>query len=100
MSATAAISAAMPKARNLPDLEAARREAVNAIREMMGERLLHGGAIDGRADRDRRRERRVCWRWCNSGEVICPGRSVPLLRDDVTKSAPVANPISAKPAAK
>src|SRR5580692_8041111 len=28
----------------LPDLEAARREAVNTNREMLGERLLHGGA--------------------------------------------------------
>jgi hypothetical protein len=30
----------------LPDAEAARREAVNTSREILGERLLHGGALN------------------------------------------------------
>ena len=30
----------------LPDLEAARAEAASAIREMLGEWLLHGGGLD------------------------------------------------------
>jgi hypothetical protein len=31
-----------------PDTEAARREAINSNREMLSERLLHGGALDHR----------------------------------------------------
>jgi len=33
----------------LPDAEAARREAIATIREILGEALLHGGALDGRS---------------------------------------------------
>ena len=32
-----------------PDAEAARREAINAVREIMGEKLLHGGALNHRS---------------------------------------------------
>ena len=32
----------------LPDAEAARREAISSGREMLGEKLLHGGALDSR----------------------------------------------------
>jgi hypothetical protein len=32
----------------LPDVEAARREAINANREILGEKLLHGGALNSR----------------------------------------------------
>ena len=31
----------------LPDTEAARREAIAVIREILGETLLHGGALNG-----------------------------------------------------
>ena len=33
---------------DLPDLAAARREAINTSREMLGERLLHGGSLNNR----------------------------------------------------
>src|SRR5580693_1320717 len=33
---------------DLPDLEAARIEAISANREMLGERLLHGGSLNHR----------------------------------------------------
>jgi len=71
----------------LPDLESARREAVNANREMLGERLLHGGSLNHRqieiAD--------------DSGEILTViAASEVMFRDgewrsysdDVTKSAP------------
>ena len=32
----------------LPDVEAARREAISSSREMLGERMLHGGALNHR----------------------------------------------------
>ena len=72
---------------DLPDLEAARAEAVSANREMLGERLLHGGSLNHRqieiADQ--------------SGKVltVIPASDVMLrdgewlsYSDDVTKSAP------------
>ena len=31
---------------DFPDAEAARREAINLVREILGERLLHGGALN------------------------------------------------------
>ncbi len=33
---------------SLPDAEAARREAISTNREMLGERLLHGGSLNHR----------------------------------------------------
>jgi hypothetical protein len=81
----------------LPDLEAARREGISANREILGERLLHGGSLDSRqlqiAD--------------ESGAVLITLKTDDILRkdgqyrsfdDDVTKSAPVITPISPKPA--
>ena len=32
----------------LPDAEAARQEAISAGREILGEKLLHGGSLNGR----------------------------------------------------
>lgn len=76
----------------LPSLDAARAEAVNSNREMLGERILHGGIIGPRqieiAD--------------GTGEVLAAITITDVLMDrgqvrafsdDVTKSAPVA-PIS------
>ena len=37
-----------PEGQELPDLEAARREAINTNREMLGEKLLHGGSLNHR----------------------------------------------------
>jgi hypothetical protein len=79
----------------LPSLEAARREAISAHREILGEKLLHGGSLNSRqlqiAD--------------ESGTVLLTLETDDILRkdgqyrsfdDDVTKSAPVTNPVSAK----
>jgi hypothetical protein len=79
----------------LPDLAAARHEAINANREILGEKLLHGGALDDHqiqiAD--------------ESGSVLLTLRTEDVLRqdghyrvfeDDVTKSAPVTHPVSTK----
>ena len=80
----------------LPDLDAARQEAVNASRELIGERLLHGGAIDGReiqiAD-----ESDTVLAVVPSGEVLIQNGQFRSFSDDVTKSAPVTNPIFPKP---
>jgi hypothetical protein len=74
---------------DLPDLEAARREAINSNREMLGENLLHGGGLN-----NRRIE--IC---DDSGEVLATVDASDTLfkegqlrsfSDDVTKSAPNA----------
>ena len=83
---------------DLPDLEAARAEAVSTNREMLGERLLHGGSLNHRrieiAD--------------ESGNVLLEMEASDVLfrdgewrsySDDVTKSAPhgPAKPMETKP---
>lgn len=35
-----------PEGQELPNLESARREALNTAREMISERLLHGGSLN------------------------------------------------------
>ena len=86
---------------DLPDLEAARAEAVSANREMLGERLLHGGSLNHRqieiADE-------------NGKVLIIIGASEVMYRDgewrsysdDVTKSAPIgpSRPTETKPPAR
>ena len=44
----AAPSTATGRARNSPTPEAARREAISSSREMLSEKLLHGGSLNGR----------------------------------------------------
>src|SRR5580704_13394158 len=75
---------------DLPDLEAARREAVSTNREMLGENLLHGGSLD-----NRRIE--IC---DDKGNVLAMVDAEDTLfqeghlrsfKDDVTKSAPTAS---------
>ena len=71
----------------LPDLEAARREAVNTNREMLSERLLHGGAHHRRieiAD-----ENGEVLAMVNASEVVlAKDGQLRSFKDDVTKSAP------------
>ena len=80
----------------MPNLESAQTEAVNTIRELIGERLLHGGDIDGRqieiADKDGRVLAVV-----RSCDVIFQDGQFRSFSDDVTKSAPVTNPILENP---
>jgi hypothetical protein len=76
----------------LADLGAAKREAVSAAREMIGERVLHGGDIDGRiieiADEQDHMLDEVHFR-----DVLFEAGIARSYGDDVTKSAPVTNPI-------
>ena len=70
-----------------PDLEMARRDAVNTNREMLGERLLHGGAHHrlieiANADGD------VLAVVKASEVVLAKDGQLRAFKDDVTKSAP------------
>jgi hypothetical protein len=74
---------------DLPDLEAARHEAINSNREMLGENLLHGGSLD-------QRRIEIC---DDKGAVLATVDAEDTLfkegqlrsfKDDVTKSAPTA----------
>jgi hypothetical protein len=70
----------------LPDLEAAQHEAVNTNREMLGERLLHGGAHHRHieiAD-----ENGEVLAMVKASEVLFNDGQLRAFKDDVTKSAP------------
>lgn len=83
---------------DLPDLAAARREAVNASRELISERLLHGGAINDREIEIADVQGNVL-AVVKSSDVIYREGRFGSFSDDVTKSAPVTNPIPPKPSA-
>jgi hypothetical protein len=72
---------------DLPDLDAARKEAVSANREMLGERLLHGGHLDHRqieiADENGKVLAKI-----DANEVLFSDGKFRSYSDDVTKSAP------------
>ena len=71
---------------DLPDLEAARREAVNTNREMLGERLLHGGAHHRHIEiADENGEVLAV---VKASEVLFNDGQLRTFQDDVTKSAP------------
>ena len=78
----------------LPDLEAARAEAVNSNREMLGERLLHGGNLGPRqieiADESGKLLATI-----SAEEVLMHNGQLRAFSDDVTKSAPTAQISSA-----
>jgi hypothetical protein len=78
----------------LADASAARLEAVNSGREMLGERLLHGGAIDDRqiviAD-----ETGAVLDVVGADDVLFKDGQLRSYNDDVTQSAPIANPSNA-----
>jgi hypothetical protein len=71
----------------LPDLEAARREAASAIREMLGEWMLHGGGQHPQqieiAD-----ENGALVATLNTADVLFRDGEFRRYSDDVTKSAP------------
>ena len=72
---------------DLPNLDAARNEAISANREMLGERLLHGGSLNHRqieiADASGEILTIVA-----AGEVLFRDGEWRSYSDDVTKSAP------------
>ncbi len=84
----------------LPDLDAARTEAVSVNREMLGEHLLHGGHLDHRqieiAD-----ERGTILAKIDANDVLFRNGEYRSYSDDVTKSAPTgfARSTVKKPAA-
>ena len=69
------------------DLEAARREAANTNREMLGEHLLHGGSLNYRrieiAD-----DKGEVLAMVHANEVLSEDGQLRTFKDDVTKSAP------------
>lgn len=73
----------------LPGLDAARAEAVNSNREMLGERILHGGVIGPRmieiAD-----ENDTVLATITVTDVLIDRGQLRAFADDVTKSAPNA----------
>ncbi|MBV9548569.1 MAG: hypothetical protein JO256_02735 [Alphaproteobacteria bacterium] len=75
----------------LPDLEAARREAVNSNREMLGERLLHGGALNHRRIEITDESGDVLAA-VSAQDVLFRHGSFSSYEDDVTKSAPTITP--------
>jgi hypothetical protein len=75
----------------LPDAEAARREAINSSREMLGEKLLHGGSLNGRSIEIADETGHVV-DVVNSRDVLFRGGEFRTYADDVTQSAPTNSP--------
>jgi len=80
-----------PEGQELPDAEAARREAVSATREILGETLLHGGALNHRTIEIADEHGHVVGR-VNSRDVLFEGGEFRSYSDDVTQSAPANRP--------
>jgi hypothetical protein len=71
----------------LPDAEAARTEAISSSREMLGERLLHGGSLNNRTIEIADETGHVV-DVVNSRDVLFRGGQFRTYADDVTQSAP------------
>jgi hypothetical protein len=80
-----------PEGQQLPDLEAARSEAVSAAREILGERLLHGGALNGRTIEIADENGEVVGR-VDACDILFQDGSFRSYPDDVTQSAPTNSP--------
>lgn len=80
-----------PQGQELADFEAARKEALNSSREIIAERILHGGAIDSRtieiAD-----EAGAVVDTVETREVLMGRDGFRSFADDVTQSAPKPKP--------
>ncbi|HEY0265962.1 MAG TPA: hypothetical protein VGC16_04375 [Rhizomicrobium sp.] len=75
----------------LPDAEAARREAISASREILGDKLLHGGSLNSRTIEIADETGHVV-DVVSSGDVLFNGGRLQTYADDVTQSAPVNLP--------
>jgi hypothetical protein len=80
-----------------PDLEAARIEAMNASREIIGEKILHGGSINHRQI-EISDERGDVLAVVNAQDTLFEDGQLRSFRDDVTKSAPVVRATGSKAA--
>lgn len=73
------------------NVEAARREAINSVREILGEKLLHGGSLNQRsieiAD-----ETGCVVEVVNSRDVLFKDGRIRSYPDDITQSAAVNVP--------
>jgi len=76
---------------DLPDAEAARREAVNASREILGEKFLHGGSLDHRSIEIADETGHVIDA-VNINDVLFKAGQFRSYDSDVTHSAPVNLP--------
>jgi hypothetical protein len=74
---------------DLPNLTAARHEAINASREMLGERLLHGGSLNNRRIEicDEKDEVLAV---VDASDTLFQEGQLRSFSDDVTQSAPTA----------
>lgn len=75
----------------LPDVEAARREAVSASREILGEKLLHGGSLNHRQIEIADETGHVV-DVVSANDVLFKGGQFRVYSEDVTQSAPVNTP--------
>lgn len=75
----------------LPNVEAARAEAINASREMLGEKLLHGGSLNNRQIEIADETGHVV-DVVSANDVLFKGSQFNSYSEDVTQSAPVYIP--------
>jgi len=75
----------------LPHAEAARREAIATIREILGEKLLHGGELDSRTVEIADQTGHVV-DVVSTKEVLFKRGEFQTYSDDVTQSAPTNAP--------
>jgi hypothetical protein len=78
---------------DFPDAEAARREAVNCGREMLGESLLHGGRFGARQIEIADETGHVV-DVVHERDVLMRNGKLRDYSDDVTQSAPIARPLN------
>jgi len=85
----------------LPSLDAACQEALSTNREMLGERLLHGGSLDHRQIEIANEQGEVL-AVLNSEDTLFKEGQLRSFKDDVTQSAPTYahNATSSKPGAR
>ncbi|MEO8302478.1 MAG: hypothetical protein ABI608_11815 [Rhizomicrobium sp.] len=75
----------------LPNEDAARQEAVSAAREILGEKLLHGGSLNHRSIEVADEAGRIVGE-VSSRDVLFQGEEFRVYTDDVTQSAPTNLP--------
>jgi hypothetical protein len=76
---------------DLPNADAARHEAINASREILGEKLLHGGSLNHRQIEIADETGHVV-DVVNSDDVLFKAGQFRSYSEDVTQSAPVNLP--------
>jgi hypothetical protein len=80
-----------PQGQELPDFEAARKEAVNSSREIIAERILHGGSIGSRTI-EITDEAGAVVDTVEMREVLIGRNGFRAFADDITQSAPKPEP--------